>query len=221
MMKANKDDITENIQNALTLTSAEGTYVPAIITEIDNYYKQGAMAYAEGISRYNIEIEKLLNYIEKAVNDKQKEETTLLALEQELAIANRLLKQLQDEFMQKLNSIEELNTEYKELVDEAGYTKLLTRKTRELHKVEEKMEELEFTYLNHELERINALAILEPKRRYIDTLKENVKDLELEKEHFASTKLHQLPQMGLANNVVTKENSEEIVDTSILEKESS
>ena len=88
-----------------------------------------------------------------------------------------------------------------------------------MHKVEEKIEELELIYLSHELERINALAILEPKRRYIDTLKENVKELELEKEHFASTKLHQLPQMGLANNVVTNENTEEIVDTSILEKE--
>ena len=216
-MKANKDDM----QNTLTLTSADAAYVPAIISEIDNYYKQGAMLYAEGVSRYNTEIEKLLNRIEKAVNDKQKEETTLLALEQELAIDHRVLEQLQDEFMQKLHSIEELNTEYKELVDEAGYTRLLTQKRRELHKVQDKIEDLEITYLNHELERINALAILEPKRRYIDTLKENVKELELEKEHFASTKLHQLPQMGLANNVVTNESSEEIVDTSILEKESS
>lgn len=220
MMKANKDDITENIQNALTLTSSEGAYVPAIINEIDNYYKQGAMAYAEGVSRYNVEIEKLLNRIEKAVNDKQKEETILLALEQELAIDHRVLEQFQDEFMQKLHSIEELNTEYKELVDEVGYTKLLAQKRIELHKVQEKIEELELAYLSHELERINALAMLEPKRRYIDTLKENVKELELEKEYFASTKLHQLPQMGLASNVVTNENSEEIVDTSILEKES-
>ncbi len=219
-MKANKEDITENIQNVLTLTSTTGTSVPAIINEIDSYYKQGAIAYAEGVSRYNVEIEKLLNSIENAVNDKQKEETTLLALEQELAIDNRLLEQLQDEFMQKLQSIEELNTEYKELVDEAGYTKLLAQKRRELYKVQEKIDELELTYLSHELERINTLAILEPKRRYIDTLKENVKELELEKEHFASTKLHQLPQMGLAGNVVTNESSEEIVDTSILEKES-
>jgi len=219
-MNEKKEDITQNIQNALALTSADGTYVPAIISEIDNYYKQGTMVYAEGVSRYNVEIEKLLSRIEKAVNDKQKEEAALLVLEQELAIDHRLLEQLQDEFMQKLHSIEELNTEYKELVDEAGYTKLLTRKRRELHKVEEKMEEQEFTYLSHELERINALTILEPKRRYIDTLKENVKELELEKEHFASTKLHQLPQMGLASNVVNNENSEEIVDTSVLEKES-
>ena len=109
---------------------------------------------------------------------------------------------------------------YKEFVDEEGYTKLLTQKRRELHKVQEKIEELELAYLSHELERINTLAILEPKRRYIDTLKENVKELELEKEHFASTKLHQLPQMGLAGNKVTNENSEEIVETSILEKES-
>ncbi len=216
MMKDNKEYITENIQNTLTLTSSNGTSVPAIINEIENYYKQGAIAYAEGVSRYNVEIEKLLNCIEKAVNDKQKEEKILLALEQELAINNRVLEQLQDEFMQKLHSIEELNTEYKELVDEAGYTKLLVKKRRELYKIQEKIEAIEITFLSHELERINTLAILEPQRQTIDTLKENIKVLELEKEHFTSTKLHQLPQLGLGN----KENTEEIVDTSILEKES-
>lgn len=220
MMKDNQEYITENIQNTLTLTSSTGTSVPSIINEIDNYYKQGAIAYAEGVSRYNVEIEKLLNGIEKEVNDKQKEEKILLVLEQELAIDNRMLEQLQDEFMQKLHSIEELNTEYKELVDEAGYAKLLVQKRRELYKIQEKIEELEITYLSHELERINTLTILEPKRQTIDTLKENVKELELEKEHFASTKLHQLPQLGLINNVVNNENTEEIVDTSILEKES-
>jgi len=216
MMKDNKEYITENIQNTLTLTSSTATSVPEIINEIDNYYKQGAIAYAEGISRYNVEIEKLLNCIEKAVNDKQKEEKVLVALEQELAIDNRVLEQHQDEFMQKLYSIEELNTEYKELVDEAGYAKLLVKKRRELYKIQEKIEALEIAYLSHELERINTLTILEPKRQYIDTLKENIKELELEKEHFTSTKLHQLPQLGLVNNV----NTEEIVDTTILEKES-
>lgn len=216
MMKENQEYITENIQNTLTLTSSSGTSVPAIINEIDDYYKQGAIAYAEGVSRYNVEIEKLLNCIEKAVNDKQEEEKILLGLEQELAIDNRVLEQLQDEFMQKLHSIEELNTEYKELVDEAAYTKLLVQKRRELYKTEDKIEELEITYLSHELERINMLTILEPKRHYVDTLKENIKELELEREHFASTKLHQLPQLGLSNN----ENTEEIVETSILENES-
>ncbi len=109
------------------------------------------------------------------------------------------------------HSIEELNTEYKELVDEAGYTKLLVKKRRELYKIQEKIEAIEITFLSHELERINTLAILEPQRQTIDTLKENIKVLELEKEHFTSTKLHQLPQLGLGN----KENTEEIVDTSI------
>jgi len=213
-MKDNNEYITENIQNTLTLTSSTGTSVPAIINEIDNYYKQGTIAYAEGISRYNVEIEKLLNHMEKAVNDKQKEEKILLVFEQELAIDNRVLEQLQDEFMQKLHSIEELDTEYKELIDEAGYAKLLLQKRREVYKIEEKIEALEITYLSHELERINTLSILEPKRQTIDAIKENIKELELEKEHFASTKLHQLPQLGLVNN----ENTEEIVDTSILEK---
>lgn len=215
MMKDKKEELSANIQKALIHTVANGTNIPAIINEIDNYYKQGTLAYAEGISRYKVEIEKLLSSIEKAINDKQKEETVLLAAEQELAIDTRLLEGLQDDFMQKIHSIEELNTEYKDVLDEAGYTKLLTGKTKELHKVQDAIEELELTHLSHELERINCLEILEPKRREIDTLKESVKELELEKEHYASTKLHQLAQMGLANN----ENDGEVVDTDIVEKE--
>ena len=219
-MKSNQEDITPNIQNASALTSVNSMDIPTMINEIDNCYKQGTMVYAEAVSRYKVEIEKLLNNIEKAVNDKQKEEMALIALEQELAIDARLFEQLQDEFMQKLHSIEELNTEYKEILDEAGYAKLLAQKRRELNKIEEKIEELEITYLSHELERINSLSILEPKRRYIETLKENIKELELEKDHFTSTKLHQLPQMGLASNIVNNEKSGEIVDISVLEKES-
>ena len=215
-MKDKKEDINGNIQKALIQTLSNGTNIPSIINEIDNYYRQGTLAYAEGISKYKIEIEKLLNSIEKAVNDKQKEETALLAVEQELAIDTRLLEGLQDDFMQKLHSTEELNTEYKDVLDEAEYTKLLTGKTKELHKVQDKIEELELTTLNHELERINCLEILEPQRREIDILKESVKELELEKEHYASTKLHQLPQMGLANN----ENDDELLDADIVEKES-
>ena len=216
MMKDKKEELNENIQKALIHTVSNGTNIPSIIHEIDNYYKQGTLAYAEGISRYKVEIEKLLYSIEKIVNEKQEEEIALLATEQELAVDTRLLERLQDDFMQKLHSIEELNTEYKDVLDEAKYTKLLTGKTRELHKVQDAIEELELIHLSHELERINCLEILEPNRREIDTLQESIKELELEKEHFASTKLHQLPQMGLANN----ENDEEVVDTDIVEKES-
>jgi len=213
-MKDKKEDISENLQKALVHTVSKDTNIPAIINELDNYYKQGTLAYAEGISRYKIKIEKLSNSIEKAVNEKKEEETALLAAEQELAIDTRLLDRLQNDFIRKLQSIEELNTEYKDVLDEAGYIKLLTGKTKELHKVQDETEELELTYLKHELERINCLETLEPKRREIDMLKESVKELELEKEHFASTKLHQLPQMGLAHN---NENDDELVDTDILE----
>ena len=218
-MKDNRDEIGENIGNSLTTVQNNKTApLPAIANEIDSYYKQGAMLYAEAMGRYNIEIEKLQNRIEKSKSNKQEEETKLLALEQELALDYRVLEQLQDEFMQKLNSIEELNTEYKELVDEAGYAKLLSHKTRELHRVENKIDELEISYLSNELERINFLVKLEPKRRNIEVLAESVKELQLEKEHFATTKLHQLPQMAFSSNEIHK--NEEVVDASILEEES-
>jgi DNA repair exonuclease SbcCD ATPase subunit len=117
--------------------------------------------------------------------------------------------------MQKINSIEELNTEYKDIVEASEYSKLLKRKAKELHSVQNEIEELELTYLNYELERINHLEILEPKRREIETIKENLKELELEKEHFSSTKLHQLPLIGLANTAINLDD-DEMVDADIV-----
>jgi len=213
-MKEMNEDLSVNIQQALTSTASNGTNIPSIIAEIDNYYRQGTLAYAEGLSRYKVEIAKLINSIEKAVNEKHKEEKSLLEAEQELAIDVRMLERLQDDFMQKLHSIEELKTEYKDVLDEAEYIKLLTGKKIELYKVQDSIEELELTHLSHELERINNLEILEPKRREIDSLKESLKELELEKEHFASTKIHQLPEFGFAND------ENDVVDTDIVEKES-
>ena len=193
----------ENKSNStLTQTSINAKSIPVIIHEIDNYYKQGTLAYAEGMSRYKIEITKLQNQIEILIKHKEKEEIALKEIEQELAINTRLLERLQDNFMQKLHSIEELNTEYKEVVEEEEYNKLLTQKTKALHKVQDEIEEFEITQLNFELERINTLEILEPKRREIMKIQEGVKELELEKEHFESTKLHQLPLMGLTNTAV-------------------
>jgi len=218
-MKDNKEDISENIQKALIHSVSQSTNIPSIINEIDNYYKQGTLVYAEGISRYKIEIEKLLYSIEKLLNEKQEEESILLDVEQELAIDTRLLERLQNDFMKKLHAIEELKTEYKDVLDETEYRKRLKVKTRKLHKVEDEIEELELIHLKHELKRINCLEILEPKRLEVDMLKESVKELELEKEHFALTKLHQLPLLGVANNTASDENDDDLVDTDIVEKE--
>jgi hypothetical protein len=217
----NKDDMSQNIENSLTIVSQNNTaQLPAIANEIDSYYKQGAMLYAEAMGRYNIEIEKLQNSIKNATLAKTDEEKKFLEIKQELALDFRILEQLQDEFMQKLSSVEELNSEYKELVDEAQFTKLLLHKKRALAKVESKIEELEITYLSNELERINFLAKLEPKRRHIDTLKESLKELELEKEHFATTKLHQLPQMAFSSNELSQKNIEDdVVDASIVDEQ--
>jgi len=211
-----REDVAHTIQNVLSKASTKSTIIPTIINEIDNYYKQGVLAYSEGINNYNLEIDKLQNLIDIEIKNKEKDEGTLLNIEQEIAIDARVLENLQDTFMQKINSIKELNIEYKELVDDRGYTKLLSRKTRELLQIQEELEALEITQLSHELERINSLHILEPKQKHIDSLKKNKKELILEKEHFASTKLHQLPLLGLTNTTVDLEKDDEIVDTDIV-----
>jgi len=207
----------EDIKNTslTTQTSTHGKSMSTIVHEIDNYYKKGALAYTEGLSRYKVEISKLKNKIKKLTDDKEKEEIALKNIEQELVVNTRFLERLQDEFIQKLNSIEELNNEYKNVVQEKEYKKLLTQKSKALYKVQDELEDLEVTQLNFELERINTLELLEPKRREIMRIVECSKELELEKEYFTSTKLHQLPLMGSVNTEVNLDNKE-IVDANII-----
>jgi len=193
--------------NSLTKTDTHTSSVSAIVHEIDGYYKQGTVVYAEGIGRYKVEIEKLQNKIEDLIANKQKDEDRYKDIEQELVISARLLEHLQDEFMHKIHSIDELNIEYKDVLEASEYNTLIVRKSKELHRAEDEIESLEYAYLNYELERINQLEALKPKRKEIEMLKRDIKELELEKEYFASTKLHQLPLMGAVHTEIDDENA--------------
>ena len=192
--------------------SAESQLSMMSIMKTENYYKQGIIAYEEGIHRYVMEIEKLKNQINSQAKNNEKEKQALLVIESQITSEEKLLERLNEQFSQKVKSIEELKIEYRDMIDGAEYNKLLSRKKKELFEVLDEIEELEMTLLGKELERVNLLGKLEPRQRIIEEIEADLRELELEKEHFESTKLHQIPQLDTKQN-----NPDDVVDTVIME----
>ncbi len=183
-----------------------------VARDILKHYRDGIIAYSEGVSRYVLEISKLKAHISTEKKLIEKDEATLLVLERQVGYDEKLLHKYNNNFSKKINSIQELNREYKEMLDNAEYLKLDKRKLHELQEILDEIEELEMAVLQHELERVNLLLKLEPKRRVILALEKELKELKLDKVYFESTKLQQI---ALISN---KEKPEDTtVDTEVLE----
>lgn len=180
--------------------------------EIENHYRDGIIAYVEGISRYSLETSKLKANISTEKKLIEKDEATLIVFERKVSYDEKLLQKYNDSFSQKIHSIQELNREYKEILEDAEYLKLDKRKQHELQELLDEIEELEMTLLHRELERTNILLKLEPKRRLIRELESELTELNLDKEYFASTKLQQISAIS------NKEKMEDdTVDTEVME----
>ena len=139
----------------------------ALVSEMKNHFRQGILAYAEGIRRYTFEIEKLKVQIDTEKQNIKKEEEVLFVLEREVGYDEKLLQRDNETFSKKVNSLQDLNSEYKDMLDNAEHTKLLKRKKDELQELLDEINEIEMTLLDAELERINLLLKLEPKRNFI------------------------------------------------------
>lgn len=180
--------------------------------EIENHYRDGIIAYVEGISRYSLETSKLKANISTEKKLIEKDEATLIVFERKVSYDEKLLQKYNDSFSQKIHSIQELNREYKEILEDAEYLKLDKRKQHELQELLDEIEELEMTLLHRELERTNILLKLEPKRRLIRELESELTELNLDKEYFAFTKLQQISAIS------NKEKMEDdTVDTEVME----
>jgi hypothetical protein len=168
--------------------------------KIDKHYQEGMFIYSETINMHTIKIEELKNQIASLLKKKEKEELILLNMEQNIGYEGRLLEKLNETFFQKIYSIDELKTQYAHMIEASEYAKILERKESELRLSLDEIEELEITLAQQELERINLLMELSPKRNAIMELEDNLKKIELEKESFASKKLHQIPQLAFEKN---------------------
>jgi len=182
------------------------------VRDIEVQFRKGIIAYGDGLSRYSLEIAKLKanRSIEKKLIEK--DEAALLLLERQVGYDEKLLQKYNNNFSKKIHSIQELNREYKEMLDNEEYLKLDKRKLDELQEILDEIEELEMTVLLRELDRVNLLLKLEPKRRVILTLERELQELKLDKAYFESTKLQQI---ALISN--KEKPKDDTVDTEVLE----
>jgi len=183
------------------------------LTEIGRRYQEGVFEYKETLHAYNLEIEKLKNQIATEGELCEKEERNLLMIEHELLFESKAYDTLQVKCTGFLNSIEELQMEYKDILEEADYNATLKRKEKELFDCLDDIEHLEIALLNKELERLNFLEAFEPKQMALKRLKLSLKELEMEKNHFESMGLEKVSSVQLENKNFWDKNSSEIVDT--------
>lgn len=186
------------------------------IQEIDTLYKENMSLYKEGISKLNLQIEIVKNKIATKKETLLVDEQAVNALEMSLTYEEHFIDKLNVKFTQKIDSLYELQTEYKASMEKEQYEKLLTQKEHELQELLSEIEEQELTLLNMELERINQVNLLAPKLALVKELEEELKNLELEKTYFESSELNN--QMLLAGKSEPKNNEEETIDTELLEQ---
>ena len=200
-------NITKFQKNGLNLQLIEK------LTEIDRGYKQEVLEYKENIQAYNIEIEKLKNQIVNESESCEKEEKNLLMIEHELLFENKAYDKLQVKCSGFINSIEELQNDYKDILDEAQYASTLKRKEKELFECLDDIELFEISLLNKELERLNLLESLEPKQMQLKRVQIALKEIEMEKTYFESMGLHKISSIQLENKSISKEELPDVVDT--------
>lgn len=180
------------------------------LDDISKHYQQGNILFEEGLKQYSLAINKIQSEIDMLEKESQKEEQVLLGIETEMHHESKLLERFHKEFEQKVHSIDELKSEYKSLVEDATYNKMLETKKKSLLETLDEIEEYEAKILTQELEHLNFLAKLEPKRKTIATLKVELNALRLEKEYFSTSKLQNIPQLNMKNE------NKEIVDIDVV-----
>ena len=187
------------------------------IKEIDKLYQEGVIEYTESIYRYNIEIEKIRNEIAVTQGKNKKAETALLDIERSIEYQEQSLVGLHQKFIQKTSSIVELKTEYKDSLQENLYQSTLKRKEREIYELVDEIEEVELSFLNKELQRINLEELLEPKRTLLEELNRSLKELELEKSYFESTGLQKISRSNIEQKALEHLDKKSFVDTEVME----
>jgi len=210
-----KDMNDSNPKNSTRLTIVEEPSLNVFekVQELENHYKQGTLLYAQRLQLYRTEIESIKHQIKTQKSSMVPEVEALKNVENNVIYDTRTLEKLHEKFSKHIDSIQELQTEYKEMLDKTAYNKIFKRKKQQLIIIEDEIESLEASLLAFELERLNVLSMLKPKEKVLEDLKLRLKQLELEKVHFESTQLYQLTQLSLnqekENNIVEIELQEE------------
>ena len=214
-----KSQLSEEKNASLTLVEHKTTELEPssgkmsinLFQEIMEEYQNGLIEYKESIRKQSKEIKRLRDKIELLREEIAKEQSEILKAETELEFENRDYEELNHLFTQQVNSIEELRNHYKEVIDKEKYETLLESKKRELTLLLDKIEIREIALLKSELQRLNMVGSLEPKRKQLEEFKATLQELEMEKEHF---EISMLPQQFAGGKRGSDSN---IVDTVLIE----
>ena len=183
------------------------------IQEIDNSYKKSFSLYKEGIAKLNLQIDIVKNKILVQKEALVKDEQEVSTLESSVHHESYFLEKLNVKFTQRVDSLYELQHEYKTSMDASQYEKLLSQKEALLQELLSDIEEQELSVLNIELERINRVNLLLPKQNHLRKLQEELDQLESEKNYFESSQLNATPLLAKQ-----EESSVELIETEVLEK---
>ncbi len=191
--------------------------LPTVVSDAENStYKYATLAYAEALSSFSSRIESLKLKIETLKVSMEHEERLYAGVEKEVEFEQIMLERLSDRFCTKAESIVELESEYKASLDQAEYKKILNRKKRELIEIQSEIDGIEDLLLQKELERLNMLEKLEPKRDRLADLKSRLKELEIEKQHFENTKIDHMAQIAKIATIKHQSSDSKPIDTEVV-----
>lgn len=162
------------------------------ITELDRRYKEAIRVYSETLQRYNVDIEKLKSEIALKEKDVAKAERELIADETLIEYESKNFEKLHNDFTKQISILTELIDEYKDILSEGEYRKKVASKKRTLLDLLEDISEKESLLLNRELERLNHYSRCKEQKKAVEKLRNELKELELEKGYFESTELQKI-----------------------------
>ena len=221
---------SEERERAMTVVNGEGSSsnnlvafnmqkkLFSTINELDRLYKENISAYGETLQRYNVDIEKLKNEIVTKERDVAKAERALIADETLIEYESKNFEKLHNELSKQIALLSELADEYKSLLSKEEYAKKITLKKRALLETLEEISEKERLLLNKELERLNHFSHYQERKKSLEQLESELKELELEKSYFESTELQKIGSLkgdGLSSE--TLETLPEVVETEVID----
>ena len=206
--------MADESQNIIQVKPNATQQVTAAIREVEAQYTKGTQVYAERLRHYTLEINRLKAEVQVLQDDTQEELALLKPIEDSILYSTRLLERLNEAFTQKITLIDTLKDEYENVVDKQTQNTIVDKQKKELYKILDEIEEQESQLLEDELQKLNILAILEPKQREIKELQKQINTLMLDKEHYETSKIMQIPTLSMSI-----EDEEEVVDIDVIEED--
>lgn len=143
----------------------------------------------------------------------------MIADETLIEYESKNFEKLHNELSKQIALLSELADEYKSVLSEVEYRKKVASKKRTLLNLLEEISEKESLLLNKELERLNHFTHYQERKKMLEQLYSELKDIELEKGYFESTELQKITSLkrnGLSSE--TLETLPEVVEVEIINK---